>query len=136
MKMKKMLIALAVTVSAITCMAVDYASKPAYVKGHYYVFPNEVIATSALTAINESGWFPITGNNAKTGKPAPDKAKTTKWCSSVQERVDGKWVFPRIPDAILDAINVSEAERKGWWDTFTPDVESYQSDWFPVPEGM
>lgn len=100
----------------------------------YYVWDTEAEAQAALDYINGTGWFPITGRNAKTGELAPDKQKTTKWADQVLERVDGRWVFPRIPASIMDAVGVPEADRQAFLDTFTPVIEEYQDDWFPVTE--
>jgi len=111
--------------------AVDYTNAPAYKAGDYYVWTNAVVATNSLNAINAAGWFPITGRNAKTGKLAPNKAKTTKWADEVMTTADGKFVYPRIPTAIMEALGVPEVERKGWWDAFKPDVETYDPNWFP-----
>ena len=111
-----------------------YSSAPAFTNGQYYVFADGATGTNALNGINNSGWFPIEGHNAKTGAPAPDKAATVRWTDTVQERLDGKWVFPRIPTALMDAMNVPEAEREAWWNTYLPDVEMYQTNWFPEVE--
>ena len=113
-------------------IAVAYTNAPAYTNGQYYVWASEATATNALNAINDSGWFPITGRNAATGELAPDKAKTTMWTDAVLERLDGKFVFLRIPEATLDALNVPELERQTWWDGYLPAVEEYQDDWFPT----
>ena len=113
---------------------VAYTDAPPYQKGDYYVWTVEAVAVAALDAINTAGWFPITGVNAKTKQPSPDKAKTTKWASEVQATADGKFVFPRIPNTIMDAAQVPEEERKGWWDAFQPDVEQYDPNWFPPDE--
>jgi hypothetical protein len=109
---------------------------PAYTNGQFYVWAstNGVTATNALDYINTSGWFPVTGNNAKTRKPEPDKQKTISWATNVQERVDGKRCFPRIPEKVLDAVGVPVAQRGLFFTVFKPDVETYQSDWFPVEE--
>ena len=100
----------------------------------YYVWDTEVAAQAALDFINGTGWFPIVGRNAKTGLPAPDKQMTTKWADEVQERVDGKWCFPRVKEARLDALGVPAEDRQAFLDAFNPTIEEYQNDWFPVEE--
>jgi hypothetical protein len=132
--MKQLIGIACIAMLAAVALAVSYEDAPAYVTDQYYVFTDATVATNALNAINGSGWFPITGNNAETGEPEPGKAKTTKWADEVRATADGKYVFPRIPTAIMDAQNVPEAERKAWWDAFTPDVESYNEAWFPPEE--
>ena len=100
----------------------------------YYVWDDEAVAQAALDYINGSGWFPITGVNAATGQPQPNKQKTERWCSEIQERVDGKWCFPRIPESRMDAIGVPPEDRQAFLDAFNPSIEEYQDGWFPVEE--
>ena len=100
----------------------------------YYVWNTEAEAQAALDFINNSGWFPIIGRNAKTGELQPDKQKTTKWADSVQERLDGKWCFPRIEEVRLDALGIPPETRQGFLDAFQPTIEEYQSEWFPIEE--
>lgn len=132
--MKKLLTIVTLILLAQGVYAMEYTNAPVYESGHYYVFTNATVATNALNAINATGWFPITGINAATGQPEPNKAKTTKWADEVQETADGKFVIPRIPTSLLNKLNVPEAERKAWWDAFLPDVEMYDPNWFPPPE--
>lgn len=123
------------TASAVpVTIQVAYTNAPAYTNGQYYVWTSAPVATNALYALNNSWWFPITGHNAKTGLPAPDKAKTTKWADSVQVTTNNLYVVPRIPTRLMDALNVPEVEREAWWNAFQPSVEEYQDGWFPVEE--
>lgn len=100
----------------------------------YYVWDTEAAAQAALDYINNSGWFPIVGRNAKTGVLQPDKQQTTEWASAPRERVDGKWCFSRITTDILDAVGVSAEDRQAFLDAFAPTIEEYQDDWFPIIE--
>jgi len=100
----------------------------------YYVWDNEPQAQAALDYINGSGWFPIVGNNAATGEPAPDKQTTTCWVSEISERLDGKWCFPRVPSERLDYIGVPEEDRQAFLNVFAPTIEEYDDSWFPQEE--
>lgn len=97
----------------------------------YYVWDLEAQAQAALDFINATGWFPIVGRNAKTGELQPDKQMTTSWATEVQERVDTKWCFSRIPEATLDALGVPAEDRQAFLDAFNPTIEEYQDWWFP-----
>lgn len=97
----------------------------------YYVFETKEQAEFALDYINNSQWFPMVGVNAFTGKPEPEKQMTMKWTDNVNERVDGKWCFPRIPSTRLDAMNVSVQDRQDFFNACKPAIEEYQADWFP-----
>ena len=90
----------------------------------YYIWNTEAEAQAALDFVNGTSWFPLVGNNSATGKPEPNKQQTLKWADSVQQRnTDGKWGFPRVPSAIMDAIGVSAEERQSFLDAFTPSIE-------------
>lgn len=133
--MKKLLVIAGIIMLSNAAFAVSYTNAPAFTNGQYYVWASAPVATNALYAVNNSGWFPIVGHNAKTGELEPNKAKTTKWADVVQERDDnGTFVFPRISPARLDALNVPVAERQAWWDAFQPDVEERTNGWFTVEE--
>jgi hypothetical protein len=100
----------------------------------YYVWDTEAEAQSALDYINGTSWFPIVGNNAATGQPAPNKQRTTKWTDAVQQRYDGKWCFPRVPASRMDAMNVPAEDRQAFLDAFTPSIEEYDETWFVEEE--
>jgi len=100
----------------------------------YYVWDTEAQAQAALDYINNSGWFPIVGRNAKTGELQPDKQKTTCWAEEVLERVDGKWCFPRIPESRLNALGVSKEDRQAFLNAFQPTIQVFHISWFPAPE--
>ena len=100
----------------------------------YYVWNTEIEAQAALDFINGTDWFPIVGRNAKTGELQPDKQMTTAWTDVVQERTDTKWCFPRVSATVMDAVGVPAEDRQAFLDTFTPVIEEYQDDWFPVIE--
>lgn len=134
--MKKVLIILALTAVAQFGFAQAETNYPAYTNGQYYVWSaaNAAVATNALAYINGTSWFPVPGRNARTGKIENDHAKTTKWADAVQTRADGKVCFPRIPEKILDKLNVPQEDRAAFFTAFQPTVEVYQNDWFPVVE--
>jgi hypothetical protein len=93
----------------------------------HYVFGTEQEAINAELQIRQLGNFPLQGINAATGQPEP-KGLTTAWAMP-QERLDGKWVFPRVPKNLCNqypgAIEQFIANH-----TFT--VEDYSPDWFPL----
>lgn len=92
------------------------------------------IAQAALNTINNDARLPITGKNAKTGQPEPDKQKTTKWTNEVQEFVDGKCGFPRITQKWLDAMEVTPEETQAFLTNFNPTIEEFDPAWMPVVE--
>ena len=97
----------------------------------YYVFETEELAIGAEAYICQIAQTPITGKNAKTGKLEPNKAKTERWAIP-QQRLDGKWVFPQVPDATTAKFPLDVAIA---FNTNYPNVkEEYDSAWFPVEE--
>lgn len=97
----------------------------------YYVFDDEQTAIDAEAYICTIAQTPIVGRNAKTGQLEPNKAKTEKWATP-QQRLDGKWVFPIIPDAI--ASQYPQSVTDNFNSTHTNVKEEYSSDWFPTEE--
>jgi len=95
----------------------------------YYVFNTEQEAINAELQIRQLGHFPLVGTNAATGEPSQD-GSTTAWAIP-QERLDGKWVFPRVPESLrnqhAEAISQFIADN-----VFT--IEEYSQDWFAVTE--
>lgn len=79
----------------------------------YYVWAadKKAKAQAMLDAINGDELFPIVGNNAATGLPAPDKCHTERWCDAVIELDDGRHCFPRVPAAMMDKHGVPKAKR-------------------------
>jgi len=97
----------------------------------FYVYDNEQVAKDAELYIRQLGSLPITGVNAKTGEIEPNKQQTTRW-ANIRKRLDGKFVFPRVPQANIDATPQS---AKDYFDTNYPHtIEVYDSSWFPVEE--
>jgi hypothetical protein len=97
----------------------------------YYVFNDEQTAINAELYIREHGNLPLTGINALTGLPEPEKAKTEKWAIP-QQRLDGKWVFPRLSEYFR--MNCTEEEITTFFTSFNPTIETYNNDWFPQEE--
>jgi len=97
----------------------------------YYVFDDETTAIDAEAYICTIAQVPIVGRNAKTGQLEPNKAKTERWATP-QERLDGKWVFPIIPDAIAYQYPPEVATA---FNTNYPNTrEEYDQAWFPAEE--
>jgi len=81
----------------------------------WLVFTQESHAKTAVTQIDAKVGNPRKGRSAATGKREDNKVGTVTWAIPVQ-RLDGKWVFPRCPEA----------------DPSRPfDVETYDPAWFP-----
>jgi hypothetical protein len=97
----------------------------------HYVFTTEAEAIAAEAYISQAGGVPIVGLNAKTGEPMPNAAKTERWAIP-QQRLDGKWVFPKVPDAIV--AQYPEAVQVYFGTTFNFELEAYNDTWFATPE--
>ena len=93
----------------------------------YYVFDTEAEALAAEAYISQAGGVPIIGINAATGQPMPNAAKTERWAIPAQ-RLDGKWTFPVVPDAIVAAY--PEAVQIYFATNFTYTIETYSESWF------
>ena len=64
----------------------------------FYVFNNKGLANGADNYISVAGGCPRTGT--KNGKPVPDHfGKTIRW-GIPQQRIDGKWILPRLPEEL------------------------------------
>jgi len=93
-------------------------------------------AQACLDYLNNRPELPIVGKNAKTGKPEYNKTKTTKWCDSVTQCLDGKFGFPRITEAWLDTLNISMEERQQFLTIFHPIIEEFDINWMPNQEDI
>jgi len=93
----------------------------------YYICGSatEPEAQAALDEINNSpAWFPIVG--LVNGVPAPENCQTTRWCESLSETLDGRFVFPCIPMERLTALGVSQEEIGQW-------VADHSVTWIDIP---
>lgn len=86
----------------------------------YYLWPTKAQADAALASINGHPAFPLQGRNAATGELVD--SWTTCWCDAVQETLDGRWGFPRIPAVFLDRMGISAADREAWLTGFSPTI--------------
>ena len=93
----------------------------------YYVFDTEQEAINAEAAISQMGNVPITGVNQKTGELEPTKQKTVRW-AVIKQRNDGKWVFPVVPQSIIDQYPSGTSEAFN--DNFPHTKEDYHYTWF------
>lgn len=114
------------------CVSLIVLALPEYEDGQYYVFTDSTTASNALHYINtDSGIFPIYSTKDT------NRVAVAKWAETPQERVDGKWVFPRIPPARLAAIGftnaVDLAKITYFVTNFNPTVEMYDTNWFTAP---
>ena len=95
----------------------------------YYVFDTEQTAVEAELYIRAVGNMPIVGINAATGEPQLTKNKTERWAMPTQ-RLDGKWVFEKVPDSIL--VNIPK-EIQDYYDiNFPHTIETATPEWWPI----
>jgi len=99
----------------------------------YYTFDTEAEAIDCINAINNSGWFPITGKVNGEDAP-PENAKTTCWVEVPTEMLNGRWAIPNIPDSRLDFLGVPQAERDGFNSAFGQNNMELTTEDFPVIE--
>ena len=92
----------------------------------YYVFDNEQTATDALNYIANIGSYPIIGENMKTGNLEPNK-QTAGARDIILQRLDGKFIFQRIPEFIR--AQYPQSAKDYFSATFPHTVESFSSDW-------
>jgi len=93
----------------------------------HYVFDTEAEANAAEAYISQAGGVPIVGINAKTGEPMPNAAKTERWAIP-QQRLDGKWVFEKVPNTII--AQYPQAVQLYFISTFSFTVEEFSNTWF------
>lgn len=96
----------------------------------YYVFEDKQTAIAAEAMICQIGQTPIVGINAKTGLPEPTKQKTERWAIP-QQRMDGKWVFKRVPQKMRD--NIPLEQQDAWDKAFPHTIETATTEWWPTP---
>ena len=97
----------------------------------HYVFEDKETADGADAYISQVGGAPVVGKNAKTGRPEPEKAKTLRWAIP-RERLDGKWVFPVVPESL--SSQYPDHIKNYFNENFPHSIEIFQSDWFPSEE--
>jgi hypothetical protein len=79
--------------------------------------PDEAVQVDA-----EDRNFPIFGVNAATGVKNPYQGYTTAWAAS-RETLQGKWVFPKPDDALMDGVT-----------GYT--TKPFDPAWFPVESSV
>lgn len=79
---------------------------------------DELTPEEAIKIDSTQRHFPIFGINAATGLKNHDSGYTTAW-DVAQETLQGKWVFQKPDDALLDGV-------------FGYTVEPYDPAWFPA----
>lgn len=107
-------------------------SRPIYNAKQYCVFDeaDKTKAENALSEINSPTWFPLVGRNAGTGELVAG-AETLRW-AELEQRNDGKWIFPRVPDEVMNKFNVPESTRDEWWNKYQPLIEEFSESWRKV----
>ena len=97
----------------------------------YYVFDTEATAIAAEAMICQLGQTPVTGINAATGLPEPTKQKTERWAIP-RQRLDGKWVFQRVPEAMR--ANIPQPQQSAFDAAYPHTVETESPEWWPQLE--
>lgn len=124
------IIAAAILLSFSTALRADPPNIPAFTNLQYYVFATESIASNALAEIDsKAGVYPFKGKNQKTKKIESGKASTVSW-GKVTQRLDGKFIFRRIPPAKLIKHGTTPEEKMAWLLKYNPSIELYRDDWF------
>lgn len=83
------------------------------------VVPKDELTPDEAVQVNSGNrHFPIFGKNAATGVKNTTEGHTTAW-DVAQETLQGKWVFQKPDDALLDGV-------------FGYTVEPYDPAWFPA----
>jgi len=83
----------------------------------WYLWATKAQADAALAAINSNPAFPALIPDPATGERT---VTVTNWCGTTQAMADGKWGFKRIPTALLDEWQISQASRDAWFAAFQP----------------
>lgn len=92
----------------------------------YYVFETQQEALKAEMYISTIGNFPIINVDDK-GVPQPNKQKTERWATPIQ-RLDGKWLFERVPIEIAHNYPQEVLENFSTKHNYT--IETYSDEWF------
>lgn len=100
----------------------------------HYIFDTEAEAEAALTDINTDERFPIIGRNAATGQLEPNKQLTTCWEKKSKQRLDGKWVFNRLP--MSEIVKIKPEKVMKFKENHKYVLEEYNKNWFPEPEEL
>lgn len=85
----------------------------------WYLWDTKAQADAALAAINSNPAFPALIPDPATGERT---VTVTCWCPRTQAMTDGRWGFKRIPTALLDEWNISQASREAWFSAFQPEM--------------
>jgi hypothetical protein len=93
----------------------------------YYVYDTLELAQAALTFINTTAGVPLPSVNMATGALSYD-SPTTTW-AVIRQRLDGKYVFPKVPDVITQHFPSSTIST---FNSVPYTLEEYSSGWFPV----
>lgn len=95
----------------------------------YYVFDSQAEAEEAQSQISIIGGAPLPGTNCHGGVSV--KGHTIKW-ANIRQRLDGKWVFKKVPPSILS--DITEEKINQFNESFTYSLEEYSYDWFEHEE--
>ena len=88
----------------------------------YYIWNTESETLSAMSFINNSQYFPIVGNNAKTGRSADEKELTTSWATNTLALTTGEFAIPRITEDYLMLLDIPQSTIDYFISTFNPDI--------------
>lgn len=93
----------------------------------YLVFDTEATAIAAEAMICQLGGTPIVGVNAATGLPDPAAQQTERWAIP-RQRLDGKWVFPRVP--AHRRTHITPVQEAAFDAAFANTIENFSPEWF------
>lgn len=96
----------------------------------FYVFDTEAEALAAEAEISLIGGAPVAGVDSK-GNPK-EGLSTTSWAVPWQRVTDGKWVFPKVPTAMI--IEAGQEVEDAFNATFNYVFEDYDQSWRPEEE--
>jgi hypothetical protein len=92
----------------------------------FYIFDDKETAMRAESYIRQVANFPRISVDIN-GTLRPDAQMTMKW-ANIQQRMDGKWVFPAVPYEII--IKYPQSVVDEFNANFLYIIEEYNSEWF------
>ena len=75
----------------------------------YYKHSTDAGIQAFMAALNSNEALPLAG--MRNGVVDDSAASTTAWATEYHELVAGGYVIPKIPDTLLDALNIDQATR-------------------------
>ena len=95
----------------------------------YYVFDNEQTAINAEQFIVNVAGLPKIGKRASDGMLQRNKQQTLSYAKPVQ-RLDGKWIFPRVKSS--DLLQIPANVINSFNNNYPHTIEDSDASWFAV----